>query len=75
MSDLAEKTLRETIKENVLVYVNKDPYGVGVLFVNGKRITGLQDVSINAHTTDSSQHYMTLKLQVAPTALDAKEVY
>lgn len=74
MADILDMPLREVIKRNVLVYINEDPYGVGCLYVNGKRITGLQEVTINAHTTDNSQHFMKLGLQVAPTALDAKEV-
>lgn len=74
MKEILDMTVRELIKANMLVYVNEESYNVGQLYVSGKRVRGLQQVRINAQTTDTHIHYMQLELKLAPSAFNMQEV-
>jgi len=53
-----------------LIYVQKVSRGIGELYLNGKRLTGLQEIEIKAESkTDEYICFPELKLKVIPEKL------
>jgi hypothetical protein len=52
-----------------IVYTLDKSYGIGQLYLNGKRIKGLIDIKISAHTRDDDVHFARIELEVEPKAL------
>lgn len=56
MKEQLDKTLRELIQENALVYINESSHGTGDLFLGGKRVKGICHLTIIAQSDDYVQH-------------------
>ena len=57
-------------KTPTLVYVQKQNRGIGELYLNGIRVKGLQEITIQASTKTGDQMiYPILKMQVVPEVL------
>ena len=51
-----------------LVYIQKRDIGIGELYINGKKINGLQEIEITA-ATSTGTCFPELKIKVVPSAL------
>jgi len=51
-----------------LVYVQKSNIGIGELYLNGKRLSGLQEIEIKA-ASKTEVCFPELKLKIVPTEL------
>jgi hypothetical protein len=55
-------------KTPILVYIQKETHGMGELYLNGKRLTGLQEIEIKAETK-TEICFPELKLKIIPKKL------
>lgn len=59
------KTLNDIIYSNNLVYINEKGHGTGTLYINGKKVYGIKDITINAHTNTNDIHHLELDLNLS----------
>jgi hypothetical protein len=52
-----------------LIYIQKANRGIGELYMNGKRLTGLQEIEIKAQSNDEKIYFPELKLKIMPEKL------
>ena len=52
-----------------LIYIQKDKTGIGELFLNGKRVKGLQEITIEAAANTDFVSFPSLMLKVIPETL------
>jgi len=52
----------------LLAYIQKEPCGMGELYLRGKRLCGLQEIEIKAETRDATR-VPELKLKIVPEKL------
>lgn len=74
MDKLLDKTLREIIAENKIVYINRTGMGVGNLALGGKEVIGKKALSISAETNTLCKVPVKLRVDLQPALVSFNDI-